>query len=123
LTAEVVHLVREAKADDRVLLSSFNPICLWKARMLAPHLPRALLFESQSAWPLRTGLSAPALEVVAMHPEKILATPERVAGWRKRGYLVACWTVDDLEEAQRLFRSGASGIITNRPGPMRERFQ
>jgi glycerophosphoryl diester phosphodiesterase len=122
LTAEVVRLIHDAKAEDRVLLSSFNPVCLWRARLLAPHLPRALLFESQSAWPLRSGFSAPALDVVAMHPENILATPERVAHWRKRGYLVACWTVDDLEEARQLFQSGVTGIITNRPGFLRERF-
>jgi glycerophosphoryl diester phosphodiesterase len=123
LTAEVVRVIRDAKAEDRVLLSSFNPLCLLRARLLAPRLPRALLFESQSSWPLRSGLSAPALGVTAMHPESILATPRRVARWRGRGYLVACWTVDDVEEAARLFASGVAGIITNRPSLLRHHFR
>jgi glycerophosphoryl diester phosphodiesterase len=122
LTAAVVRLVREAKAQERVLLSSFNPLCLLRARLLAKELPRALLFESGSAWPLRSGISAAALDAVALHPENVLATPGRVRRWRRRGYRVAVWTVDDPDEAAALFASGATGIITNKPGLMRQRF-
>jgi len=123
LTSEVVRLVREARAEERVLLSSFNPLCLWRARSLAPRLPRALLFEHQQEWPYRSALSAPALAVSALHPESVLATPGRVAGWRRRGYSVGCWTVDDRDTAARLFESGVSIIITNRPDVMRARFR
>ncbi|HEX4384366.1 MAG TPA: glycerophosphodiester phosphodiesterase family protein [Myxococcales bacterium] len=122
LTAEVVRLVRDARAEERVLLSSFNPLCLLRARAMAKEIPRALLFEASSALPLRTAASAPALDAVALHPENVLATPGRVARWRKRGYLVACWTVDDLDEAARLYQSGVAGIITNKPGLLRARF-
>ena len=61
LTAEVVRLVREAGAQDRVLLSSFNPLCLLRARLFAPEIPRALLFESEQEWWLRSALAAPRL--------------------------------------------------------------
>src|SRR3954465_9330714 len=50
LTAEVVRIVREGGAEERVLLSSFNPLCLLRARTLAPRIPRALLFESDQHW-------------------------------------------------------------------------
>jgi glycerophosphoryl diester phosphodiesterase len=119
LTAAVVRVIREARAEDRILLSSFNPLCLLRARVLAPGLPRALLFERDSAWPLRSALSAPLLSAVALHPENVLATPERIGGWRKRGYRVTVWTVDDPAEAARLIGAGVSGIITNRPALMR----
>jgi len=122
LTAEVVRVVRAAAAEERVLLSSFNVACLWRARALAPRIPRALLFESEQRWPLRSGLFAPLLGVAAVHPENVLATPERVSRWRRRGYSVACWTVDDPEAAARLHQSGVTGVITNRPGPMRGRW-
>lgn len=122
LTAEVIRLVREARAGERVLLSSFNPACLLRARRLAPHLPRALLFEADQHWLLRSALAAPALALAALHPERVLATSGRVARWRRRGYSVACWTVDDPEEAERLYRSGAGGLITNRPDLLRARF-
>ncbi len=122
LTAEVVRVVREARAQDRVLLSSFNPLCLLRARALAKEIPRALLFESEQEWLLRSAAAAPALAVVALHPEHVLATPERVARWRKRGYSVGCWTVDDPDRAASLVTSGVSGLITNRPALLRARW-
>ena len=123
LTAEVVKVVREARASDRVLLSSFNPLCLARARLLAREIPRALLFESEQEWPLRSALAAPALAVAALHPEHVLATPERVRRWRARGYAVACWTVDDPELAGRLWESGVAGLITNRPAALLAAFR
>lgn len=122
LTAEVVRIVREAQAQERVLLSSFNPLCLLRARLLAPGIPRALLFESEQEWWLRSALCAPALDAGALHPEQVLATPDRIARWRRRGYQLGCWTVDDLEVAGRLYHAGVSGIITNRPDRMRARW-
>lgn len=122
LTAEVVRIVREAGAQDRVLLSSFNPVCLLRARARAPKMVRALLFESQQKWALRSALAAPALAVAALHPEHVLATPDRVARWRRRGYSVGCWTVDDPDRAAALVESGVSALITNRPSVMRARW-
>ena len=122
LTAEVVHVVRAARAEERVLLSSFNPMCLWRARFLAPEIVRALLFESEQRWAFRSAVVAPLLAASAMHPEHVLATPERVRRWRRRGYSVACWTVDDPEIAARLHDSGVGAIFTNRPALMRTRW-
>ena len=67
-------------------------------------------------------LSAPAVGALALHPEHVLATPERVARWRKRGYSLGCWTVDDPDAGDRLYRSGVDALITNRPALLRARF-
>jgi len=115
-------VVRAARAEERVLLSSFNPMCLWRARFLAPEIVRALLFESEQRWAFRSAVVAPLLAASAMHPEHVLATPERVRRWRRRGYSVACWTVDDPEIAARLHDSGVGAIFTNRPALMRTRW-
>ena len=119
LTAEVVRVVREARAQERVLISSFNPLCLLRARLLAPELPRALLFESEQAWPLRSALAAPAVGALALHPEHILAIPERIRRWTARGYSIGAWTVDEPDEARRLYQNGVGGLISNRPGVLR----
>ena len=115
LTAETIDVIRRARAEDRVLLSSFNPLCLLRARALAPKVARAWLFEKPNVW-------APMLGVRALHPHAPLATPARLKRWRLYGYSVACWTVDDPDVASRLWESGVSGIITNRPDVMRAKF-
>jgi glycerophosphoryl diester phosphodiesterase len=112
-------VIREAKARDRVLLSSFNPLCLSTARALDPELPRAFLFEAGSQLPLPPEVTARLVGAQAVHPEARLATPRAVARWHRRGWVVACWTVDDPKQARRLVSSGVSGLITNRPGRMR----
>src|SRR3954470_1271568 len=61
LTAAVLRAVRRTASASRVLLSSFNPFCLLRARAQEPSLPRALLFERDASFLLRHGLSAPAL--------------------------------------------------------------
>ena len=122
LTAATVAVVREQRAEARVLFSSFNPFCLFRARALAPEVPRALLFERDSSFALRHALAAPALGALALHPEDVLATPAAVRSWRRRGYLVAAWTVDDADRAQALREAGASGIITNVPDAILARF-
>lgn len=122
LTAAAVAVVREARAEERVLFSSFNPLCLWRARALAPEVPRALLFEQDSSFPLRHALAAPALGAVSLHPEDVLATPAAIRSWRRRGYLVAPWTVDDPDRAQALGEAGATGIFTNVPDLMLARL-
>ena len=123
LTAATVAVVHEARAEGRVLFSSFNPGCLWRARRLAPEVPRALLFERNSSFPLRHALAAPLLGPVALHPEDVLATPLAIRWWRLRGDLVSPWTVDDPDRAQSLFATGATGIFTNLPDAMLKRFE
>lgn len=123
LTAATVAVVREQHAEGRVLFSSFNPFCLFRARALAPEVPRALLFERDSSFALRHALAAPLLGAVSLHPEDVLATAAAVRWWRRRGYLVAPWTVDDPDRAVALRAAGATGIITNVPDVMLERFR
>jgi glycerophosphoryl diester phosphodiesterase len=118
LTAACIGAVRRTRAEERVLLSSFNPWCLLRARAHAPRLPRALLFERNAPFALRHGLSAPALGLVSMHPEDELATAEAIARWRRRGYGVAPWTIDDPLRARALRDAGVTGIITNAPDRM-----
>src|SRR5207248_237765 len=107
---------------DAQRCASGEVVVLWGARVLAPRILRAVLFESEQHWTLRSALAAPLIGAAAMHPEHVLATPERVQGWRRRGYSVACWTVDDPEAAARLHSIGVGAIFTNRPALMRTRW-
>jgi glycerophosphoryl diester phosphodiesterase len=115
LTAAAIELIRAAAAGERVLLSSFNPACLLRARALAPRLPRAWLFEDGAGFPLRGAALGSALGAAAVHPQASLATPAAVRRWRALGYRVTPWTVDDPAQARALIESGCAGVITNAP--------
>ena len=119
LVAGVAEAVARAGAAERVLVSSFAPAAVWRWRALRPDVPCGLLFEQprpfRPPWPVRMDWLLPLLRPTAVHPEARLCTPATVAGWRRRGYLVNVWTVDQPERIAALARMGVSGIITNQP--------
>jgi glycerophosphoryl diester phosphodiesterase len=113
-TAEVV---RQAGREvvRRVVLSSFDPALLAEAWMVAPELPRALIFGEDQALPMRRGWLAPAVGASAMHASRMLVDAQTVRGWHARGYAVRVWTVDDEAELRWLRAIGVDAAITNRP--------
>jgi glycerophosphoryl diester phosphodiesterase len=118
LSLAVARLLTALRAEDRVLVSSFDYSLLASFRLLAPRVPVGLLFAADQEWALRDrlgGLLGPA----AVHPERALATDARVAAWRGRGLAVNVWTVDEPAEVVRLARAGAAAVISNAPGEAR----
>jgi len=119
LVGAVAEVIARTDSSSRVLVSSFNPwaVQLWTRR--APAVRAALLFERQSMLPLRRAWLAPLLRPFALHPELALCTAERVAAWKRRGYMVNVWTVDDPAELAACRRMGVDGVITNDPAKAR----
>jgi glycerophosphoryl diester phosphodiesterase len=124
LVAGVAEAIGQAGAEDRVLVSSFSPAAVGLWRRAHPRVPCGLLCERprpwQRPWPLRTDWLLPWLRPLAVHPEDRLCTPEAVARWRRRGYAVNVWTVDEPGRVQALAALGVSGVITNRPAETRQ---
>jgi glycerophosphoryl diester phosphodiesterase len=101
--------------DDRVLLSSFNPFSLRRARRLSPHMRLGLLYAPDLTLPLRRAWLAPLAPHQARHPEHTMVDARYMAWARRHGYQVNTWTVDDPAEMHRLVDLGLDGIITNVP--------
>jgi len=116
LVDRVAAIVERTGAGPRVLVSSFNPwaVARWMRRLPAVHA--GLLFEADSALPLRRAWAAPLLRPFGLHPERVLVSPDRVARWHRRGYFVAVWTVDDAAELRSLRDMGVDAVISNDPG-------
>lgn len=114
--AEVVH---RARAEPRVIVSSFDWRLVAAFRLASPDVATGLLFEASRAWWLRTWAGVRSLRPVAVHPDRALATDARVAAWTAEGLAVNVWTVDDAGEAARLARAGAASVITNVPAAIR----
>jgi glycerophosphoryl diester phosphodiesterase len=119
LSYKVADLVVARKLSERVLLSSFNPLCLLRAAWRAPTLRRGYLIDPDRSYWLHAGLIAPFVLNHSIHPEGAACTPARLARWRRRGWRVAAWTVDAPERARELKAAGVSYLITNRPGEMK----
>lgn len=104
--------------EEHVLVSSFNPLALHRLRaVLPPRVPLALI--RGSGWQQYSYLLA---DGAADHPHYAMVDANYMAWASKRSYLVNVWTVDDPVEARRLADLGVNGIITNKPGFLRQQL-
>jgi glycerophosphoryl diester phosphodiesterase len=119
LAAAVARLLRDARAAERCLVSSFDYALLAAFRLAAPSVRTGILFADDRWWRVRERAGR-LVRPAAMHPERTLVTEERARAWAERGLDVNVWTVDATDELERLARLGARALITNRPRLARE---
>jgi glycerophosphoryl diester phosphodiesterase len=119
LVERTAAVVERMGIGGRVLVSSFNPLAVWLWMRRAPGVRAALLFEATSPRPLRDAWVAPLLRPFALHPEVVLCRPDEVAAWRRRGYMVNTWTVDDPAALAACRDMHIDAVITNDPAHAR----
>jgi len=119
LAQAAAEVIWRAGAGARVLVSSFDWRLVAAFRLAAPVVATGLLFEASVAWSVKVWAGIRSLRPAAVHPDRALATEERVRRWTARGLAVNVWTVDDPGEAARLSGAGAAAVITNVPARIR----
>ncbi len=122
LSVAVGQKITERQLSERVLISSFNPLCLLRLARAFPALPRGFLLDPDRAWLPQAWLWLPVTARTSVHPHFSQVTPARVRRWHAQGWQVASWTVDDPGEAARLQSLGVEWIITNRPAALRKQL-
>ncbi|MCK5558529.1 MAG: glycerophosphodiester phosphodiesterase [Candidatus Hydrogenedentes bacterium] len=120
LELAVIESVRRHGMTDRVIISSFNPCRLWRARSQAPELKTALIFSPYNSIYLRKAWFAPILKVDGLHTFHSMVDERFVNRAHRRGRWVYAWTVDEPEMMIRLVRNGVDGVVTNDPGLLKE---
>jgi glycerophosphoryl diester phosphodiesterase len=123
LTARVAAVIARAGAAERVLVSSFNALCLWRLASIAPTLRRGYLIDPDLSFALHGRLLARWTSTHSVHPFWRDCTDVRAKRWRRAGLKLAVWTVDDASEARRLQDLGVEYLITNRPGALRKELE
>ncbi|MBL8909883.1 MAG: glycerophosphodiester phosphodiesterase [Archangium sp.] len=123
LSLAVAERIHDRKLADRVFLSSFNPYCLVRVARAYPHLKRGYLIDPDLAWIPQAWFWLPITALTSVHPHFSQVTAERVNRWHRRGWALAVWTVDELDEARRLRALGVEDLITNRPGALRRELR
>jgi glycerophosphoryl diester phosphodiesterase len=112
----VVALVRDfPDAPERLILSCFHPLVVYRLARELSHVPIAWLVHAKQRV-LRFAPGWRRLGAVAVHPEHPLLTPLRMARLRAAGAVVNTWTVNDPERARVLADLGVDAIISDNPG-------
>lgn len=95
-----------------LLVSSFHHAAMTSIRSAAPHLPRGFLRRR-----LRTGWRRAAAKIApsTVHLGARGLTKTRIAEARRLGLPLAVYTVNDPEDAQKLFDWGVDCLFTDRP--------
>lgn len=123
LEEEIAEMIRARSLQKEVILSSFNPAALIRARRIAPELPRGLLYARGLPIYLSGAWALPLVRAEALHPEHSMID-ERFVRWaRRRGLRIAAWTVDEPQEMERMIQLGVDVIITNHPRKLREMLE
>ncbi|MCE2490865.1 MAG: glycerophosphodiester phosphodiesterase [Anaerolineae bacterium] len=105
-----------AGMEDRVLVSSFNPVALQRFRAILPQIPLArLTFSGMPAELIDMWHSVPC-EV--LHPAQDEVDEAFMLASRAGGYLVNTWTVNDETRARELRSLGVDGIVSDHPDRM-----
>jgi glycerophosphoryl diester phosphodiesterase len=118
LTRAVVRVVRERRANERVVLQSFSPVICAILLLEAPELRVEFLVKAPAAEPERWESARRWVRALGVRGVNVGAdglTEARVAELRAAGLSVGAWTVDDPAEIVRLVRWGVVRVITNRP--------
>lgn len=122
LSAEVARWVSGEGLSDRVVLSSFNPVCLIRAAAVSPGLRRGFLLDPDRPFFWQGWMATPLLSTYSVHPYFKMCTPTRVEAWKRLGFRIFTWTVNAPEEARRLWEMGVDACITDRPRELRSAF-
>lgn len=113
--ADVVAAVRAHDMADQVVLSSFNPLALRRAKKAGPEIECALLTAPDLPGWMRSGLTLRYSRASAVHPELPMVDAAYMAWARKRKIPVRPWTVNEEADIRRMIELGVDAIITDVP--------
>ncbi len=115
LEAALVEAIRCHNLLGRCIVSSFNPLLLWRLGRMDRTIPLGLLYAPDLPFGFNRGWPRRLLRLAALHPYHEQVTPEFVQQTHRGGQQVNTWTVNEPAEMRRLIDLGVDGIITDRP--------
>ena len=111
-------MLHEKNLVGKLIVQSFDWKFLEDLHKLEPNQPLAVLGDKAFDEKRWSGLPATGARIVAWKHADLSA--DLIAQLHSRGYQVFAWTADELVDWQRLAAVGIDGIITNRPGQLRQ---
>ena len=111
--ALIAECIQHHAIQDRVFVSSFNPLALKRFKKLLPDVPIGYLYMPGNLTEIHAWMSDTDHE--AHHPYYKQIDADYMQWAKKHDYIVNTWTVNDLDKAKELRDLGVNGIITNTP--------
>ncbi len=109
----VIEVIRKTKAEERVLISSFNHDYLTRVKNSAPKISVGVLQDSKHPEDLLHYLQA--LRASAYHPSDAIVDRTTVKTLRSAGFGINVYTVNSPERQKKLFEMGVTAIFTDFP--------
>ena len=120
IVSQVLRKIREARAEDLILVSSFNHDYLAEMHRLAPEIPLAVLVEGSHPENIEQYLAD--LGAVGYHPDEAILEEDTVRRLAAADIRVSPYTVNDMDRALSLLDAGCFGIITDFTHTLRKRL-
>ena len=110
----VLNLVDQCHLEDRVIISSFNPLHLLRVRRMNRRIRIGhLIWPPQ--WFARRHFWTRLCRANTINLEHEWATPDRLTEFNKLGKDIWVWTVNEENEMRRWFGANIAAIITDDP--------
>ena len=112
----ILNIISKERINNRVIVSSFNPLILLLIKILDKNIPTGYLWSnfnvplvlSKSWW---INLVHPDL----IHPDTHLIDKKLILFFKKKGLKINAWTVNNLPLKNWLLENGVDGIISDFP--------
>ncbi|MEE2876269.1 MAG: glycerophosphodiester phosphodiesterase family protein [Candidatus Neomarinimicrobiota bacterium] len=116
---KVVNLIEKYDIARRVLISSFNPLVLWRVKMLNRCIPTAYLWSNENVPPV---LMKPRFINLVhpdmLHPADHLVDESVFHLVKRKNLRLNVWTVNNLPAMKWLLEQGVDGLISDFPALM-----
>lgn len=118
LEEDVINLVKELKMERRVIISSFRMKSLNKIKSISPKISRSyLISEKLYKYRFKSIIFYKAIKNKSTYisPNYIIADKKFVKKCHRRDFQILCYSVNNIEDYEKLLRLKVDGIFTNFP--------
>ncbi len=115
LEYDTIKAIKASGLENRLIVSSFNPISLFWVRLLAPKLRTGLLYLPDGPVVAQSDRLAGFLHVDAIHPYVDLVSQSQIIAAHKRRVKINTWTVNDKKRISSLKTMGIDAIVGDNP--------
>lgn len=117
LSQKVAEVVVAARAQNRLLFSSFNSLALLFVEKVLPDIPRAFLVTAYSSaqkfFYFREMSLSPLLKLHMLNIDQNILTNEEIGYWQKKQMPLSVWTVNEEVRINHFLSRGVQSVISD----------